>query len=364
MDSPMLKNHKNHKREKTALVVRMKAVAFPFGSFGTTAAQQEQFLMLGIGIAVAITLMWLWAVLKKRRAHQAERKQYVNTMLDMMRALMARSARLDVFPSDRQKNSMDIMFSGVCSGCDEELMRLDVGLKPGMTEWLHPAVDVFFQSTEKGQVVFYSFRAEVREAVVNGPRLLMALPLPVKLNREQKRDFFRITPLSSVVRAMALWPVDAEQAWLGEISGRSLGKPVYGFRPGKMSQVILEDISAGGVRLGFESSHHRSLGHKHTVGDNFILLTVLTDASGEGSQQYWFNCLCVHTEQSVGRTEPVVGLQFQAWCVTERLTDALVWESMGDGGDVPPLSVWLTRYVRDRKAEKRAEKSVEKGGDS
>ena len=320
--------------------------------------------MLGIGILAVIMLMWVWVTLRKRRTHQAERKHYVNTMLDMMQALMAQRARMDVFPSDRQKNSMDIMFSGFCSGCDEDLMRLDLGLKPGMTEWRHPAVDVFFQCMEKGQVVFYSFRAEVREAVVNGPRVLLTLPLPVKLNREQKRDFFRITPLSSVVPAMALWPVDAEQAWLGEISGRSLGKPVYGFRPGKLSQVILEDISAGGVRLGFESSYHRSLGHKHKVGASFILLLVLTDTSGEGSQQYWFNCLCVHTEQSVGRTEPVVGLQFQAWCVTERLTDALVWEPLGDSGDVTPLNVWLTRYVRDRKAERRGEKIVEKGADS
>ncbi len=334
--------------------IRLRSLALPYIAFGSTPEYQEKFVWLGVLLVFAVVLLLVWHAGKKHLARTAAVRDKRTAMTELFQRQMEQRARMDMFPHQRVGNKKANMFSGICTGCDDHLLRFDFTLKPGMEAWPHVVVDIFFREQTEDDVNFYAFTATIQEQSLNGSRLQIRVPLPLELRRDQKRAFFRVTPQPQFIPALALWPVDPEHVWLSELNGRTLGKPVFGYRPGKVSQVILEDLSAGGARLGLEPHYFASLGARYQVGDTFILLAVLGNKAGQVEKQFWLNCVCVHRDASLGRSDPVLGLKFQAWCLTERLTQNIAWELPEEGGEVLPLHEWLMRYVRERQLEKRA----------
>ena len=332
--------------------IRLHSLALPVFTFGGTADYQGKFAWLAAGLLAVALVLWLWQAHRKRKAQATEVLQKYSAMRDIFQRQMDKQTRMDLFPRQRVPNSQADMVSGHCIACDEQGLRFDFSLKNALSTWPHPVVDIFFRDQVEEETTFYAFTAVLREHTLDDTRLRIFVPLPTDLRREQKRSFFRVTPQSPYISALALWPVDAGKNWPEDLHARDLGKPWFGFRPGKVSQVVLEDISAGGARLGLEPGYYAQLGTRYQVGDMFVLLAVLSDKGGLAEQYFWLNCLCVHSGASQGRA--ALGMQFRDWCVTETLAQDIVWKLPEEGGEIVQLNTWLLNYVRERQARNLA----------
>ena len=331
--------------------MRLHSLALPVFVFGGTAGYQEKFAWFAAGLMAVAFVLWLWQAHRKRKVRTTQVLQRHSAMREIFQRQVDKQSRMDLFPRQRVPNSQADMVSGRCVECDEQGLRLDFVLQQPMSTWPHPVVDIYFRDQLEEDNTFYSFTAVLRKHTLDGTRLQISVPLPADLRREQKRAFFRVTPQSPYVAALALWPVDAEKSWPQDLHARDLGKPVFGFRPDKVSQVVLDDISAGGARLGLEPGYYARMGTRCQAGDRFVLLAVLSDRDGQSEQYFWLNCLCVHSGTSQGRV--ALGIQFLDWCVTETLAQDIVWKLPEEGGEIVPLNNWLLSYVRERQMKKR-----------
>jgi len=149
------------------------------------------------------------------------------------------------------------------------------------------------------------------------------------------------------------------QEYRSETTGRMLGIPMCTYRPQKVSQVALLDISAGGVRLRLDADRCRQLPDGLRSGDAFIVMIVFADWQGDAEpRQIWFKCECRHTGVHADGN-PLIGLQFHSWSLTEKLTDPIVWTDLEEHEEVPPLFEWL--IAQSRATPSATEGNIESG---
>jgi hypothetical protein len=331
--------------------VRLRAAATPLFALGGGTEQNMQFMLGIIVLCIAIGLflgLLSWRARRMRRAEGQRRDEVMETL----QRVMAQDNRLDMYPVQRAGNANAPTLSGRCVTCSPDRLQLDCALLGGQRNWPHTAIDVFFHEVADSGVIFYSFTAYIRKAIPTGDRLLVELPLPAYLRRDQKRALFRIAPQQDDLSALALWRMDDEQAELEETNSRDLGAPLCMYRRQKINQAAVLDLSAGGARLRLDADRCRQLPDGFQAGDMFIMLAVFADQPGVSEpRQFWFKCQCRHAGILAGSDDPYIGLQFQAWGMTQKPTDPIVWNDVEELGDVPPLFEWLVAHARPAQAE-------------
>lgn len=332
--------------------LRLYGAATPLFALGGGSEQNMQY-MIGLVVACVVAGLFLatlsWRARRARRlAGQARR----NEVLESLQRATDGHTRLDMYPLQRSGNANAPMLSGYCTRCAADGLTLEFTLPDVQPDaqpaWPHEVVDVYFHESRGKELLFHAFTATIRSLRTEDCRLIVDMPLPAHLRKEQKRSLFRVTVPPVLVPALALWRMDAEQEALEVTSGRALGRPLCAYRPQKFNQLAIADVSAGGARLQLEADHFRQLGSPVNPGDCFLMLTVFGDKAGIAEpRQFWFKCLCRHTGVQPDSEDPYIGLQFRAWSVTQKLTDPIVWHDVEESGEVPPLFEWLMKYSRE-----------------
>jgi len=327
--------------------VRLQAAAAPLFALAGGSEENVQYML---GILVLCVAVGLFLGLLSWRASRTRRVegQLKDEVLDALERVVAQHNSLTMYPMQRASNANAPTLSGYCVAYSPEGLQLACELTPSQPDWPHTAVDVYFHEIVDAERIFYAFTAYIQKMSVAGGRLLVDLPLPAYLRRAQKRSLFRINAQPDTLSALALWPMDPEHEHIEETTGRTLGRPVFAYRPQHLNLATVLDLSAGGVRLRLDADRCQQLeGGSPRPGDYFLMLTVFADQQGvTESRQFWFKCLCRHVGIHADSADPYMGLQFRAWSLTRELTEHITWHDVDEHGEVPPLFEWLVAHVQ------------------
>lgn len=207
--------------------------------------------------------------------------------------------------------------------------------------WKNVSVNVFFNFTSRGERTFYHFTALVINVRPQEGRAILALERPKMLTNNQRREFARISPEADMVAAVALWPCGPNEPLPEGMS--ALGRPNYAYRPPKLAQIVLMDISAGGALVRLSAAQVAALDKTYAVGEKFYFMTALKNLKDDGMMTMFYAVVCRRTilRKETGHIE--LGLQFLYWCSPGALTAGLEWQPVEEDGEVPPLLRWTSR---------------------
>jgi hypothetical protein len=324
------------------------AAATPMFGLGGGSEENEQFMMALIVVCVAAVLFLAVVAWRARRVRRLKGQVWKDEVLDTLQRIMNQHARLDMYPMQRAGNANAPSLAGRCVACSREGLKLDCELTADQPDWPHAMVDIYFHENRDTEQIFYAFTTSIRQMITHGNRLIADVPLPMQLRRAQKRAQFRVIPPPVMLFTIVLWTMDEETERPDQTDAKALGRPLCAYQPQRLNQITMLDISAGGALLQLDAACCKQLkGGAPLPGDCFHLLVVLADRHGAPEpRRFWFTCQCCHAEARSG-ANPRVGLQFQAWSLTEKTTDPIIWHDVDENGEVPPLSEWLLLYASD-----------------
>jgi hypothetical protein len=327
--------------------VRLQAAATPMFGLGGGSEENEQFMIVLVVVCVAAMLFLGMVAWRARQVRRRKGQVWKDDVLDTLQRVMSQHGRLDMYPMQRAGNANAPTLSGRCVACSREGLKLDCELTADQSDWPYAVVDIYFHENRDTEQIFYAFTASIRQTIPHGNRLIVELPLPMQLRQAQKRAQFRVIPPPIMLFTIILWPVNEGEEQTEQTDAKAMGRPLCAYQHERLHQITMLDISAGGVLLQLDAECCRQLkGGIPRPGDFFHLLVVLADRQGAPEpRRFWFRCLCCHASTPSGK--PRVGLQFQAWSLTEKTTDPIIWHDLEENGEVPPLSEWLLLYASD-----------------
>ncbi len=212
------------------------------------------------------------------------------------------------------------------------------------SSWIGRTSEIYFKIKTEGKFQFYSFRT-----VVDGIRKvrenswMISFRMPQNLESKQKRHFLRITPPSEYVLGIAVWPTDPVTGAL-PTDIRLCGRPHLALVPGRVAQLELRDISAGGGRIIIQREDAQSSGLEFHIGDKLVLLLDLLEPEDSSRLRLLFHCRIQNPFIDFSNHNVELGVQFIKWGkIKEAASTELEWFRLSQGGEVEPLGNWIMR---------------------
>lgn len=146
-------------------------------------------------------------------------------------------------------------------------------LKNASQSWVGRTLDLSFRLRlpEQPQVQsIFSFVSDIislsRQA---GDVVVMRISRPLRLELNQNRQFLRVEPPEKYVRAFKLWTEDAVRRQGDPEDPETWGEPLYAWEFGGVREVVLENISGGGLLAEVTPEALRAKPGKITVGQHY-----------------------------------------------------------------------------------------------
>ncbi|MBG0775780.1 MAG: hypothetical protein H0S85_05020 [Desulfovibrionaceae bacterium] len=145
--------------------------------------------------------------------------------------------------------------------------------------WVSRPVTCYFRVMgSKKNAVHYSFTTPVLSVERTGPDTLeLALARPEKLEIRQKRFFLRLEPPREYVLAFALWPEKLSENGVFMENVKGWGKPELFRTPKVDGGVLLDNLSAGGMRVFVERQALKDVTIDFSKGKRLFCLLELYD---------------------------------------------------------------------------------------
>ncbi|SHN55054.1 hypothetical protein [Desulfovibrio litoralis] len=213
------------------------------------------------------------------------------------------------------------------------------------SSWLGRDAELYFKvKNENKKYVFYSFRS-----VIDGIRKLrdstwmLSFRIPSHLETKQKRNFLRITPSVEHVMGLAIWQTDPITGALPS-DIKLCGRPVLALVPGRVNQVELKDISAGGGRITVRKEDAENSSLEFNIGERLVLLLDLLEPEQNTRLRLLFHCKVQNPFIDFAKQHIEVGIQFIEWGkIKEATSSEIEWFKIAKLGEVEPLGNWIMR---------------------
>lgn len=309
-----------------------------------------QDIIVIAGVLLAVLISW-YALTRYRQARRAQvpfgtitdpveiRRMLENTIATRCRYEL----RFQSHASDRRR----LTFC-TCVKVDSALLTLECSNVSSTGEtWTGRNVEVAFRLPQRHGEVFYGFSSTIA-AVHPGTMLQLGIEIPVRLDREQKRQFLRLAPPEALVHALTVWHVPPGLPETGAWSTDDLGEPLLASTNREHEKTLLLNISGGGMRLRFPREcirHNRMrLGEKARL----VVRLALFDPDVDAVRLFWFltEARNAYIEQATRDME--IGLAFTAF-VADASPDATMmeWSATRRDGEVDLVLRWTLRRHLD-----------------
>lgn len=271
--------------------------------------------------------------------------------LSILQIADAHRERVDIFPKQRTQNAGSPVLSGHFVSCEGDGLLLEFPCSAETLNWKYQDVDVYFKVHNRADntVNFYTFSSEIKSTWDKEGQLYVAMLLPGFLHKDQKRAFFRLDSASSLFSTLMLWVLEEERETTNISCQEHLGEPLFCLQAGKDNDIVIHDLSAGGIRLCLKNVDSKylacALDWKHLIlSAVFIHQTIKAELN-----QFFFKCLCRHINIEEGKADILLGIQFQEWCSTETLKKPIALKPVEADGGIPFLCGLLSKEQLARK---------------
>lgn len=239
---------------------------------------------------------------------------------------------------------------GPCTRITDKNIFVTVGDSASTLNLVGEKVKVFFNITNKRKPAFYQFTTQVLDVKSYGSSQTLCLSMPARLETGQKRNFVRVTPQKTAVQALAMWSLQSDDplqshlplpAYYGDLPGAT-----FHYRPEKIHELFLENISAGGMRITITSTLDKYATINLRKGSRLLLLIVLRSDEDESLLPFWLECKIRIVDDAPDQNGVLTtGLSFTRWAIMELgKTVPISWFPVDSSGGVSPLASWVMRH--------------------
>ena len=236
-------------------------------------------------------------------------------------------------------------FAGACAEFDEKTLLVDVALHKNLSAWIGEAVQVRFKIDSKRTTSYYQFASHLRALSRLGASFGMVLASPEAILSNQKRSFVRIAPRKEVIFGVGIWELKPTQTHLGDPT--SLGTALVSYRQDHQKELVLLNLSAGGVCLKVQRSHEEDLSAALQPDDRLLCLMMLGSQDGEQTLSLWLESTVMNRRELTSEPYAVLGLRFDAWGAVptqvKGSTSTVQWFGVGEDGAISSLATWILR---------------------
>jgi hypothetical protein len=233
--------------------------------------------------------------------------------------------------------------SGPCSSVENDMVTVDVGLEHNLETWIGEPVDASFKLAYKDTSTYYRFASRVVSMRTGPWAVSIELALPPDIHPLQKRNYMRINPLPSHILGMGLWALDPAQPLPLDSTG--LGCAALSYRPGKLTQCSLLNLSAGGMRIEVPQVLLHQIPAQLTLQAQLLCLLLLRSPDSDNPMPFWLASTIVSlVEDMEDASNVIIGVKFKAWSLSTVGSSDIFWFPVGKSEEVPPLASWVLRH--------------------
>ncbi|CCO24275.1 hypothetical protein [Maridesulfovibrio hydrothermalis] len=288
-----------------------------FGETGLPPQTLNMLMFVGLCLAVTVGAV-LWynnRELKKRlTAHPASWITDQSHLTKIIEAALVYRSKIDLSFYSKSEKRRTIP----CTLIDiTDNMILEVAAQDGIGKsWIGREVTGFFHIPAKqaGMVIFYNFTSTISDIVPKGSQYVnIHVAFPEYIEQTQKREFLRISPPSRHYDYVNIIPDSKAGMNAGMKYLATNGEYAPGYLGGKDSNVILSDISGGGISLELtHMSSKRAAKLQLNKGQNFLVLLGLVDTGNRGIVRHLFvtKIRRIFIDPTQGRAQ--LGLSFES----------------------------------------------------
>ena len=227
---------------------------------------------------------------------------------------------------------------GLCVAVTSTTLLIDVNLTAPVSAWIgHKAHVYFLLKGEQGET-YYDFSTPILDFPRHGDGYALQLQTPTEFNHNQKRMFVRLKPSKELIEELVLWrlPADRDQP-------KNFSHLREAFCAGDPS---IEDISAGGVRLGMNP--HDPVVESFSAGVISIMHLVAKDKKDEAATlNLWLVCECVLIRDETDSQKISLSFKFRKWAKDPATGEDFTWLPIRSTDGVPSLTAWIMRRQLD-----------------
>ena len=286
-------------------------------------------------------LGWLVASLRKRRRRWQYAQQSKLIVQELLYNAIDQRSTLEL-----EFNSEDMqgrVLTATCSAIENDNVLVDVGLEHSLQTWIGEPVAVTFKLDYKNVGSYCRFVSKVVGMRTTSRTVVMDLVLPPYIHPTQKRHYMRVSPLPSHILGMGLWSLDPAQPL--PLDSTTLGCAALSYRPGKLTQCSLLNLSAGGMRVEVPHVLLHQLPSDLTLQSHLLCLLLLRSPDSEKPMPFWLASTIVSLMEDKENTAAVIiGIKFRAWALSETGNSTIFWFPAGESGEVAPLASWVLRH--------------------
>jgi hypothetical protein len=284
---------------------------------------------------------YLVAVLQKRRLKQRHALQRERVVTELLSSAIDQRSTMELEFGSEDLHGRKL--SGPCSSVKKGAVTVDVPLDHGLQTWTGEPVEVSFKLDYKDTNAYYRFDSQVLGMRTGPSSVFLDLVLPPYIHPLQKRTYMRINPLPNHILGMGLWAIDPTQPL--PMDSTSLGCAALSYRPGKLTQCSLLNLSAGGMRMGVPLALLQQFPTSLTLQSQLLCLLLLRSHDSDHPMPFWLVCTVVSLGEDLeDESHVIIGVKFKAWSLSEVGSSGIFWFPAGKTEEVPPLASWVLRH--------------------
>lgn len=278
-------------------------------------------------------------LVKSTNFEKEQRKKIAYALLeravDQRSTLRIENALSDIAPETVQ---------GFCVKVTPTEMLVSVNNSVSGFDLIEKFVKIYFTVKLKRKVNYFHCTTQVLEGKASAGSLLLRMSLPKAIDTGQKRNFVRVSPHKDAVLALAVWPLDKKDPL--PLQYADLGPATFQFRPKRVHEIALENISGGGMRLIITVEESRHADIDLTLGSRLLVLVVLRSDDSHKPLPYWVvGQVRMATELKSPQNGLAVGLSYLQWAAMEGgKTTPISWFPADTSGGISPLAAWTMRH--------------------
>ncbi len=314
------------------------------------------------GILLAIFVYSVVGKLRGIFSARQQKKQRANIVQEILhKALAQRSTmRMEVMQGDFQGFTAD----GICNTITREHLIIQVTDAFGAHQWVDVPLQVFFSINQNGQTSYFHFVGITFKCARKGTFTEIYISLPASVSPGQKRAFLRYSPPKPSILGMAMWIPSAGEPL--PQSKADLKKPFLMYRPNNQNDMILDNVSAGGLRVCI---HERAMEHhaqQMRQSARLLFLLVLANKQGKDAASqlelkkadelkkesasnekttvgFWLSCRVITLMHMEKNNIWQVSMRFENWAQLDESNSKIEWFPTDSNKSIPALSTWIMR---------------------
>ncbi len=222
--------------------------------------------------------------------------------------------------------------------------------------WIGRKLETFFRvtterqknkkgSAARGNSTFFTFTSEILGVKKTSKEYVaVTVAFPTSLEAKQKRTHLRLDPPGSLIYGLSVWPETRTSTGKVNSDISTWKDPVFVLDQDVRDLIILQNISAGGVRLEIQPGWQKEGADIFEMGKRFIVrLDLFNPAENNVDRHYLYTAVRNRFEDFTTR-KLEVGLKFLASGFPSlESPDILRWSVTKDDNGVEAIDNWVFR---------------------